>query len=369
MKRLSRMISALLMATLMFTLLSFAVPSTALAASTDDFFSDSVFLGDSITVGLDTYVASLRQKNSSAFSDAYFHAKVNYSLHGSLGGDYESQHPYYQGVQLQPQKVIASIAPAKLFIMLGTNDVQDDLSDAIANYKTLISRIQSASPGTAIYIISVPPMVSSSETKTMTNARIDSMNAKIQSMCSSLGLTYINIADALKDSGGGLVPSYSGDGYVHFNNTGYAAMVDALRAFAKAQTKTVSVINVTTCLNLRAKADPTASVIKKIPAGAKLTLEEAFVNGEWHKVTYNGSTGYIHCDYAHLDFATYTDATIIKVNESVNARFGPATSHKVKMTIPKGASVKVIREYEQSDWYLVYYNGQHAYVRNDFVAF
>src|SRR5471032_746544 len=50
--------------------------------------------------------------------------------------------------------------PAKLFILIGINDISRDIPDAViaANYRAIVSGVQSASPKTIMYVQSILPV-------------------------------------------------------------------------------------------------------------------------------------------------------------------------------------------------------------------
>ncbi len=111
-----------------------------------------------------------------------------------------------------------------------------------------------------------------------------------------------------------------------------------------------------------------ANVVDKLRRGAEVVIEEPFIDYEWHKVRANGKSGYVHKDYIYLESVSYSEGTIIKVNDFVNARTKPNTSADVACTIKKGRTVKVVRAYSTSNWYLVYYDDMYVYVRKDFIS-
>ncbi len=341
----------------------------ASSASYDDFFTDSVFLGDSITVGLEEYVDMLRSSSSKAFSNALFLAKNSYGVRTSMNDDGSSYHPSWKGEQNQPHKSIARMGSiSKVFIMLGTNDIKEDHDDVIDKYKTLVGRIKDAIPGVTIYIQSVLPMTSRKEDSQMNNSRINSFNEKLARMCSSLKLNYIDVASDFKDSSGKLRSSYSSDDYVHISKEGYQVWVDILRDYAAGKSSQGTVMNVSSSLNLRSAPSLSAPIVTKLRNKTTITVEEAFIDYEWHKVSVNGKEGYLHRDYVYLDSVSYSTGKVVKVNDFVNARSKPNTSSDIICTINKGKEVKVVRAYSTSNWYLVYYDNAYMYVRKDFIS-
>ncbi len=366
-----RKISVLLCLMMLLGSLGMAAPA-ALAASGDALFDNSVFLGDSITVGLMDYVTAEREKGVSMLSNATFLARESYSVKGALNDDSYELHPWYGGKKQQPQKAIAGMNVDKVFILLGINDIGEDMDTIIANYTTLIRRIQNACPQVTIYVQSVFPMCASGEKTSLNNALIDTFNGKLEKLCSSLGITYIDICDNFKNSSGKLVNTYSSDGYVHLSNDGYKVWVDALRNYSASRTMTANVFNVTTCLNLRQTPSTSATRVGTIYNGTQVVVLETFVEDyTWHKISYNGKEAYVHRDYLKFpdSVSNPVEGTIVKVNEFVNARAEPNTNCDIPCTISRGAKVQVLRNFSTDNWYLVYYNQQYLYVRKDFISF
>lgn len=355
---------------LVFALIGASAPTLAHAASDDIFFKDAVFLGDSLTVGLKDYAQHQRTTADSTFlSNAKFLAKVGYPISGTDNADGDSCHPAYKGVNQQPQKSIASMGVKKAFIMLGTNDVQEDFQSTIDAYTKLIQSIKSACPGITIYVQSVMPMCSARESGKMTNARINTLNTKIKAMCVSLNVTYIDVASALKNSSGALKTSYSSDGYVHLSNDGYAAWVSALRTFAKKAANGYSAFVSGSSVNLRSEPTTAASTLGSLAKGTSLRIVQPFAKDNWHKVSYAGMIGYVSSDYVRFDSSAMdmAAARIVNVDAFVNARTGPGMSYAIPFTIRKNAVVLVATTYQTDNWYLVYYNGRYVFVRKDFV--
>ena len=363
-----RLLSLVLCACMLMGMFAFVSPKTAYAASADAFFNDSVFLGDSITVGLEEYVERKRESDSDFLGDAQFLAKGSYSIRGALNEDGYDLHPILSGKRLQPQKSIAKLGVSRVFIMMGINDVKEDMDNTIDYYEQLIDRIRDANPGIEIFIESVLPMTARKEDRSISNDRIDSLNSKLKKMCSSLDLTYVNVADAMKDSNGRLRSEYSSDDYVHISNDGYAVLVEALRDFASGKAMTGEVVDCS-YLNVREKPSTSSKRLGKIRRGNTVVINEMFVDGIWHEIRYEGKKAYVSVDYVDigLDDDDFEKGKVIKVSSFVNARSGPGTDNDIVTTIKKGKSVYVVKKYSTDNWYLVKYNDQFMYLRKDFV--
>lgn len=110
--------------------------------------------------------------------------------------------------------------PDRVFIMIGTNDLAYGKTKeyVIENYRKILNKIVSDSPGTEIYVQSVLP-VNEAIHSTRPNADIDYINEQLKTISGELNLTYIDLASVFKKDGN-MNPKYSIDG-LHLNGEGY----------------------------------------------------------------------------------------------------------------------------------------------------
>jgi lysophospholipase L1-like esterase len=114
---------------------------------------------------------------------------------------------------------LTSQKPAKIFLMLGTNDLGEGRSipDILYDYEALVQFIQNASPRTQIFLQSILPTYGDA---TRNNKDIIKLNAGIQKISKKYHLIYINLFDKLKTAENELDKRYSFDG-LHINGDGY----------------------------------------------------------------------------------------------------------------------------------------------------
>lgn len=107
--------------------------------------------------------------------------------------------------------------PAKLFLLIGTNDLgHKELTPAstAGNIRYIIERIRQESPSTDIYVTGIFPSLNGNRTL----ERIDSTNVLIRNACSDLGATYIDMSEKLRDIPTDRTLSYDG---LHITAKGY----------------------------------------------------------------------------------------------------------------------------------------------------
>jgi lysophospholipase L1-like esterase len=128
------------------------------------------------------------------------------------------------GVLARLDEVLSS-KPAKIFIMIGINDIAKETPDSVivSNYNTIISRIMQESPKTKIFVQSILPTNNNfTEFKRHQDKmeHVVAVNAALQAMCTRLNIVYVDLYTAFLDADGKLDKQYTNDG-LHINGDGY----------------------------------------------------------------------------------------------------------------------------------------------------
>jgi endonuclease/exonuclease/phosphatase family metal-dependent hydrolase/uncharacterized protein YgiM (DUF1202 family) len=119
-----------------------------------------------------------------------------------------------------------------------------------------------------------------------------------------------------------------------------------------------------------AKAD--APVITKLAKGTIIEILQTNVNAQWHKVAYNGKTGYVNRTYVSWDRSLkeyqldYT-GTVINCTKDVNVRSKPENKAKVVGAAKKGSILKVTAKDHTSGWHQVEFSGGTAYIASKYL--
>ena len=165
-----------------------------------------IFLGDSITdfVNFDEVLPSYRIINR------------------GIAGDTTS------GVLRRLGEVI-SLRPEKLFLLIGTNDLgQDVWPEAIArNIREIVSRVQAKSPQTRIYLQAVFPTRHNSSRP---NELIQELNTGIRVIAEELNCTFIDLYPLLLDAEGLLAEEYTLDG-LHLSDKAVAKWMEFITPY------------------------------------------------------------------------------------------------------------------------------------------
>ncbi|MDD4075047.1 MAG: GDSL-type esterase/lipase family protein [Eubacteriales bacterium] len=200
----------------------------------DAFFDDAVFVGDSITQGLQNYVIHLRKDTPSLLGTARFAAAKSFNLERACFRKAPSDGALrYKGKAMTIPGIMTAMDVHTVYIMLGVNDwAGSHIDDCIENYATLIARILEAVPDAVIYVQSCTPVTQKGEKAKLTNVGLDAFNVSLRALCEQTGARYVDISTALKDETNCLNPAYSSDNYVHMSKEGAEAWIGALYQYA-----------------------------------------------------------------------------------------------------------------------------------------
>lgn len=200
------------------------------------FFEHSVFVGDSISVGFETYCNS--HSNTILTDSTYFLARVSCSAKAVVSKNATTTHanvvPMYQGkVQLIEDSIMQIGDIQKVFICFGVNDlVGCSPEEYISNIQILVSRIKEKNPEVTIYMISVPCVCENVSTGYLNNIAIQETNTLLHDICIENQWGFINLTEYIMNADYSIRPELSSDGYVHENNMAYDIWTYVLKKYA-----------------------------------------------------------------------------------------------------------------------------------------
>lgn len=138
---------------------------------------------------------------------------------------------------------ITDLAPSKLFINIGTNDLSDaacTIEEMIGNYEKILEAVETAVPGVRIYLMAYYPINYDAAAEHMkpclrvrTNEKIAAANEQVRLLAQRRGHTYIDVNQPLKDAQGRLKAEYTIEG-MHIKPEGYRAVFPAIAAYVLA---------------------------------------------------------------------------------------------------------------------------------------
>ncbi len=201
----------------------------------DAFFNDSVFIGDSITQGLQNYATQMRKERPALLGDARFAAAKSFNLERACFKHAPSDGALrYKGKAMTIPGIINAMEVNNVYIMLGVNDwAGSHIDDCIDLYRKLLQNIREQAPDVMIYVQSCTPVTKEGERAKLNNENMDSFNASLKQICAEeSNVEYVDISSALKGEDNCLIPAYSSDHYVHMSKEGAAAWINALYQYA-----------------------------------------------------------------------------------------------------------------------------------------
>lgn len=207
----------------------------------DTFYENTVFIGDSISVGFANFCQN--SSDSLASDTTYFLAKEGCAAYIATSElaltKYADRMPAYQN-QLQYIEDSVSQMPnlEKAIICYGINDlVGSSPEEYIIDMTTLIDRIHSKSPNLSIYIISIPCITETASAGYLCNDSIQKANQLLEQACTEQGWGFINLTEYLMNENLAICAEYSSDNYVHQNSSAYQIWTKVLRNYAYEHTK------------------------------------------------------------------------------------------------------------------------------------
>lgn len=194
-------------------------------------FQDAAFVGDSVSVMLETYNSSTSRIGTPAFFCSVSLSQNN-ALSYEAGNQRLPEYPKGSGQHPRLEDGVAASGAKKVYIMLGMNCIAGGVDKACQDLVTLVNGILEKSPEASILVQSVTPMTADSPRadKSLNNTTIQEFNTKMQTVCQENEWYFVNVAEAVSDEAGYLRADFSGDTAmgIHFNYNGAAAWADYL---------------------------------------------------------------------------------------------------------------------------------------------
>ena len=209
----------------------FGTPVPASDPVPASWFDNAVFIGDSVSVGLEYY-----QNSTKALGNATMLCAVSFNaINALLPVSSTSLHPSYKGVKRLLEDNIKACGAKNVYIMLGMNGLTYSVDYTMERMETMINNILKKNPSVNIIIESVTPMTNNSYLIARygySNNRINQFNERLKKLCAKRKWYYVDVASALKDSSGALRTDFCSDNYdmgIHVTNAACAAWVEYLK--------------------------------------------------------------------------------------------------------------------------------------------
>jgi lysophospholipase L1-like esterase len=200
----------------------------ALDASGDEYYDRKVSLFDLLPVGEDDIIFLGNSiTDGGEFSELL---DMEHVKNRGINSD------VIDGVKNRLEQVLNG-KPAKVFLLIGINDVSHNLSLATltTKYRNLLEEMQRLSPDTQIYVQSIMPINNDFKRyKSLVGKEqiIVDFNKNIESLCQEKNIEYINLWTALADANGKMKRQYTNDG-LHLTGAGYKAWIEVIKEYLK----------------------------------------------------------------------------------------------------------------------------------------
>ena len=210
-----------------------AVYTPAQQAQIEAFYANTVLAGDSVLLGFRNYCRS----GDPVMKGLNFLAAGSLSLHNAFWPvSKKSVHPLYQGEQHPVWESVQMIAPDRVFLFFGINDMVYGVDDSVETYKELIAKIREVRPEAKIYILSATYMLEGTEKKNLNNTNLAQFNERMAVEAAQNGWGFVDLAGPTSDGRGYLHPAYCTDGFLHQNKAAYRVWERVLKDYALTQT-------------------------------------------------------------------------------------------------------------------------------------
>ncbi len=165
----------------------------------EEFFHDTLFIGDSRTMGLAEY-ANLG--NAAVFANSGMSVYRLYTLKNAL---------HDQGIRLED--ILAEKPYRRIYFMLGINELGYDFDTMIARYEEEILKLQQKQPEAEIILEANLHVTEkkSGQDDIFNNENINRVNESIRQIAERNGFAYIDVNEIFDDENGALNPEYTHD--------------------------------------------------------------------------------------------------------------------------------------------------------------
>ncbi|MBQ8869252.1 MAG: hypothetical protein IJ027_06020 [Oscillospiraceae bacterium] len=183
------------------------------------YFNDAVFVGDSITTGIDLY---------SSLTNTKVVASTGINLETVLTADSVRNKA---GDKVTIPAAVKELKPAKIYLMLGTNGLDwMSVDQMVAQYEKVFDKLKADNPDAIFYIQSIPPITKEKEQNAsqMSISKIKEYNLRLLTLAESKKAYFVDVYSAIASEDGYLSPDISTDG-VHFESSVYVNWIEYVR--------------------------------------------------------------------------------------------------------------------------------------------
>lgn len=189
----------------------------------DSYFDDAMFVGDSITTGIELYGV---MPNATVVASTGINPNTIMTTPDIELAD---------GSSVTILQAMSAYHPKKIYIMLGSNGVEFIGKETMMElYGEFIDAVKAQHPDSIIYLQSILPVTQAKEAASpdLSNDKIDEYNAAIMELAGEKEAYYLNVAESFKDETGALPDEASPNDGMHFGVSHYEVWMDYLKCHA-----------------------------------------------------------------------------------------------------------------------------------------
>ena len=183
----------------------------------DEWFNNTMFLGDSLTCGLGIY--------SDLKTPTYFYANGV----GCYNVRSKTLYNAYTGASYSFSSALTYRSWERVIIMFGINEVGFSTETYIANYSALIDAVRALRPDAEICVQSILPVTRQKAAEGFAASNIRNKNTALAQLARDKNCMFVNVYECLADAEGYLPSDYKGWDGAHLNTTGYNRWANYLR--------------------------------------------------------------------------------------------------------------------------------------------
>ncbi len=183
------------------------------------YFSDAVFVGDSITTGIDLY---------GTLTNAGVVASTGINLETALTAKSVRNKA---GDKVTIPEAVKEFNAKKIYVMLGTNGIDwMSVDQMITQYQKVFDKLKTDNPDAIFYIQSIPPITREKEQKAsqMSIEKISEYNDRLLKLAEENKAYFVDVYSAIASEDGYLSSDISTDG-VHFDSSVYTKWIEYVR--------------------------------------------------------------------------------------------------------------------------------------------
>ncbi|MBP0979427.1 MAG: hypothetical protein J6C55_02135 [Oscillospiraceae bacterium] len=195
----------------------------SMSALTDDYFSSVVFIGDSVTSGIQLYKTA---------KEAVVISKTGLNINNIINNNI-----IYNNQEMTVLEAIKQSGRKNIYIMIGSNGIgwlDDD--EMISLYIDWLKELRNQIPDSVIYVQSVLPItktlsdINSKKSDALTNEKIEIYNNKLLKSCVENKFYYLDISEKFKDENNALPEDASPVDGMHINASYYNIWLDYIKS-------------------------------------------------------------------------------------------------------------------------------------------